>query len=148
MSDEANKRLKLRARDLNDLTVISAMVQDALAPIGDMTFLAEEGTFVMALNRFRWETENPPGDGDERPHQRVHSGLRFDNVQNVQYRGIDPHDRGRYLELLAIACDEGKVVIHFADGAAIRLQVDQLNCALGDLGEPWPTLWKPQHLED
>lgn len=147
MSDKEHRPLKLRARDLNDLTVISAMVQDALAPIGDITFLPEEGSFVMALNRFCWEAESGPGQDGERPHQRVHAGLRFDKVRHVQYRGIDPLNRGRYLELLAIACDEGNVVLHFSEGAAIRLEVDELNCALGDLGEPWPTQWKPQHHE-
>lgn len=144
MADE-DAPLRLRAADLGDLTVISAMVQDALAPVGDMAWLPEEGTFMMALNRFRWEAEmNAPGEGQP-PHQRVHSGLRFDKVRSVQFRGIDPRDRGRYLEILALACDEGRVVVHFAGGAAIRLEVDALCCALADLSEPWPTAWKPAH---
>lgn len=145
MAEDDDAPLKLKAADLGDLTVISAMVQDALAPIGDMAWLPEEGSFVMALNRFRWEAENGEREEGRRPHERVHSGLRFDKVRNVQYRDIDPRDRGRYLELLAIACDEGNVVIHFAGGAAIRLEVEALCCALSDLGEPWPTAWKPTH---
>lgn len=140
--------LKLRAADLSDLTVISAMVQDALAPVGDMAWLPEEESFVMALNRFRWEAEEGAHDNGRQPHQRVHSGLRFDKVRGVQYRGIDPHDRGRYLEILTVACDEGRVVVHFAGGAAIRLEVEELCCVLADLGEPWPTAWKPAHRAD
>jgi len=140
--------LKLRAADLRDLTVISTMVQDALAPVGDMAWLPEEDSFVMALNRFRWEGEEDARDGDGRPHQRVHSGLRFDKVRSVQYRGIDPRDRGRYLAILAVACDEGRVVVHFAGDAAIRLEVEELRCVLADLGEPWPTVWKPAHRAD
>lgn len=142
-SDETPLRLK--AADLGDLTVISATVQDALVPIGDMAWLPEDGSFVMALNRFRWEAEDEPRGDGARPHQRVHAGLRFDRVRAVQYRNIDPRDRGRYLELLAIACDDGKVVIHFAGGAAIRLEVEALCCVLADLDEPWPTAWKPAH---
>jgi len=139
--------MKLHAVDRNDLSVLSAMVQDALAPIGDMAFLADEGRFLMALNRFRWEAEDETQarGPDERPHERVHAGLCFERVKSVQYRNIDRGDRGRYLELLAIACDEGRVVLHFSEGAAIRLEVDELACYLGDLDEPWPTAWRPRH---
>lgn len=139
--------LKLRAVDQKDLSVLSAVVQDALAPIGDMAFLADENRFVLALNRFRWEAEEDakiPGPQGEQ-HERVHAGLCFEGVRSVRYRNIDRGDRGRYLELLTIACDEGCVVLHFADGAAIRLEVDGLACFLRDLDEPWPTAWRPQH---
>lgn len=144
MGDTGYKPLRLQARDLGDLTVIAAAVQDALVPIGDMAWLHEEGSFVMALNRFRWESEAAPAEGMA-PHERVHSGLRFDKVRKVQYRGIDHRSRGGFLELLTIACDEGKVVLHFAGSAAIRLEVEELVCALGDLDEPWPTAWRPEH---
>ncbi len=143
MADDAYKPLRLRAEDLGDLTVIAAAVQDALVPAGDIAWLRDEGSFVMALNRFRWEAE-----GSDEPHERVHAGLRFDHVKNVQYRNIDHADRGAFLELLTIACDEGKVVLHFAGGGAIRLEVEKLVCALGDFDEPWPTAWKPGHEEE
>lgn len=139
--------LKLRAADLNDLSVVAAMVQDALAPIGDIAYLADEGRFVIALNRFRWEAEldaKVPGPAGGL-HERVHAGLCFERVKSVQYRNIDRHARGRYLELLTIACDEGRVVLHFAGDAAIRLEVEELTCYLADLDEPWPTSWRPQH---
>jgi len=147
MANAAYKPLKLRAADTGDLSLLSAMVQDALAPIGDIAFLADEGRFVMVLNRFRWEAEDGapargPGDG---PHERVHAGLCFERVRSVQYRNIDRGDRFKYLELLAIACDEGRVVLHFAGDAAIRLEVEELACYLGDLDEPWPTAWRPEH---
>lgn len=136
--------LRLRAEDLADLTVVAAALQDALVPVGDIAWLRDEGSFVMAVNRFRWEAPNAEGE----PHERVHAGLRFDKVKQVQFRNIDHGDRGAFLELLTIACDEGRVVIHFAGGAAIRLEVEDLSCALADLGEPWPTAWKPGHGED
>ena len=145
MAESDHTPLKLRAADLKDLSVVAAMVQDALAPIGDIAYLADESRFVMALNRFRWEAAAEARDADGKPYQRVHAGLRFDKVRSVQFRNIDREDRGRYLELLTIACDEGRVVLHFAGGAAIRLEVDELVCTLGDLDEPWPTAWKPEH---
>lgn len=144
MGDTGYKPLRLRAEDLGDLTVIAAALQDALVPAGDIAWLRDENSFVMAVNRFRWEADG--GEGDT--HERVHAGLRFDHVKNVQYRNIDHGDRGNFLELLTIACDEGRVVLHFAGGAAIRLEVENLVCALADLDEPWPTAWKPEHAED
>ena len=144
MGETSYKPLRLHAEDLGDLTVIAAALQDALVPAGDIAWLRDEGSFVMAVNRFRWEA-----GGDEREaHERVHAGLRFDHVRNVQYRNIDHGNRGNFLELLTIACDEGKVVMHFAGGAAIRLEVERLGCALADLDEPWPTAWKPEHKGD
>ena len=51
----AQERLRLRARDADDLAVIAACVQDALVPVVDMAFLPTEKRFVLALNRFRWD---------------------------------------------------------------------------------------------
>lgn len=143
-----HKPLRLKAIDVDDLSVIATMAQDALVPIGDIAFLPDVGSFVMALNRFRWETLSPAPKGGEKTGERVHAGLRFDTVKRVTYHDIDRKDRGRYLELLTITCDEGAVVLHFAGGGAIRLEIEKLACALSDLDEPWPTLWTPEHGEE
>lgn len=137
------ERLRLRARGLDDLSVLSALVQDALVPVGDIAFIESGHSFVLALNRFRWEKK---ASADAR--ERVHSGLRFDSVSRVRFRGINRHDRGQFLSLLAIAYDDSVVTLHFAGGGVIRLEVDALNCALEDLAEPWPTLWTPRHDAD
>lgn len=135
--------LRLRARGLDDLSVISTLVQDALVPVGDIAFIESENSLVFALNRFRWEQK---ASADVR--ERVHSGLRFDSVKRVRFRGIDRGDHGRFLCLLAIAFDDGIVTLHFAGGGEVRLEVDALNCALEDLAEPWPTIWTPHHDAD
>jgi hypothetical protein len=138
--EAAADRKRLSARSVEDLAVIAALLQDALAPLGDMSFLADEKSFVMALNRFRWET----GEGSA-ARERIHSGLRFDGVTRVRYRAIDRSDRGRFLSLLTIAFDAGVVVLHFAGGGEIRLDVEELHCALEDFGEPWPAGATPAH---
>lgn len=135
--------LKLRARDAEDLAVISAALQDALVPLGDISHLPDDKTFMMAVNRYRWERD----DGQA---ERVHAGLRFDAVRRVQFRGIDRSDRSQFLSVLALAFDgredtDGAVVIHFAGGGAIRLEVGGLYCVFADLGQPWPTQWTPAH---
>jgi hypothetical protein len=147
MPEPVDTPLRLHAKDLADLTIIAAAVQDALVPIGDIAWLRDEGRFVMVINRFRWETEEAARGKEPPVHERVHAGLRFDKVRKVQYRAIDQRNRGSYLELLTIAIDEDTVVLHFAGGGAIRLEVEELACVLGDLDEPWPTAWRPEHEE-
>ena len=137
--------LRLRASDLEDLSVIGTMVQDALVPPGDMRYLKDNGQFLLLLNRFRWEM----ADGGP-PYARTHSGLRFDNVDSVHFRGISWDAPEKMLSLLTIACDtdaEGgaRVVLHFSGGSAVRLTSSSLACGLEDVGEPWPTQWKPDH---
>ena len=140
--------VRLRAKDIDDLSVIGTLVQDSLVPVDDLQYLPDEACFVVALNRFCWETA-----GEGPPYARVHAGLRFDGVRRVAYRGIDRSDRGRYYDLLAVAYDKpegaetGQVVLQFAGDAAIRLTVSTLECRLKDLGEPWPTPNKPEHAE-
>lgn len=133
-------RKRLLARTVEDLSVVAALLQDALLPLGDMAFLPDERAFVMACSRFRWEM----GD-DAKSHERVHAGLRFDTVGTVTYRGIRRSDRSQFLSLLTISYDEGVVVLHFSGGGMIRLSVDELHCVLEDFGEPWPTFSVPNH---
>ncbi len=146
MTENTPRPLKLRARGVEDLSIISAAMQDALVPLGDISHIPDEKSFVMVANRFCWE-----GDGSQ--PERTHAGLRFDAVRRVQYRGIDRSNRSQFLSLLTIAydgadTDDGIVVIHFSGDAAIRLEVGGLYCILADLGQPWPTQWTPEHNAD
>ena len=138
--DPAAGQTRLSARNVEDLAVIAALLQDAIVPLGDVAYLKDERSFVMAVNRFRWES----GDEESGP-ERTHAGLRFDTVQRVRYRGIKRGDRGRFLSLLTISYDDGVVVLHFSGGGRIRLEVDELHCALRDFGEPWPAHSVPAH---
>lgn len=140
MPDDETARLSLLGRDVNDLAVVSSMLQDAIVPVADMAYLEKEHAFVMAVNRFRWEL--PAGESGG---ERVHSGLRFDTVKRVQFRNVDREDREQFASILSIAYDNGVVVIHFAGTGAIRLEVDELLCALKDFDQSWPTIWRPDH---
>ena len=141
--DAAADRTRLSARSVEDLAVIAALLQDAIVPVGDMAFLEDEHSFVLALSRFRWETGERAA-----AHERVHTGLRFDTVRRVTYRGLRRGDRGQFLSLLTISCDDGVVVLHFSGGGQIRLEVDALRAALEDFGEPWPVFAVPTHDAD
>jgi hypothetical protein len=175
----ADKPLKLRAYDREDFAVVSAVLQDALVPVIDMAWLAEEQRFACVANRFRWERRAPAGDLPDQPaqestpqeatrgsdsgqlpetaeepdarfedaplYERVHCGVTFDRVEQVAYRGFSKEASGHVLELLAVVADDQGITVTFAGDAALRLQGAKIVCHLEDLGEPWPTQWRPSH---
>jgi Protein of unknown function (DUF2948) len=134
--------LKLRGEDDDDLAVISAVLQDALVAVGEIAFFPEEARFVLVANRFRWE---PSPAGARQNFERQLAGLRFDGVTSVRRRGFHPRESERLMVLLAIRSEPGLLYLDFAGGASVRLEVEQILCHLDDLGEPWPTRWRPRH---
>ena len=134
--------LKLKAVDADDVSVLSAVLQDALVAVGEMAWLPDERRFVLVANRFRWE----PGTALARPSfERTLSGLCIDEVRAVRRRGFSPRDGERILELLAIRAEGNTLYFDFAGGSSVRLDVDRIHCHLDDFGEPWPTRWRPRH---
>jgi len=138
--------LKLRAADAEDLAVISAILQDALVTVGEIAYLTAERQFVLIANRFRWE---PAQRATRADFERTLSGLCVDHVKSVQRRGFSPREDDRILVLLAIRPDPEEaptaLLLDFAGGSSIRLEVDRIMCHLDDLSEPWPTRWRPKH---
>jgi hypothetical protein len=143
--------LKLRAADAEDLAVLSAILQDSLVTIGEMTYLPDENRFVLVANRFKWE---PQTGSLSAKGERVLTGLCIDGVKAVSRRGFSPRDSDRILSLLALHVEgegtEGagapaSLILNFAGGSSVRLEVQQIMCHLDDLGEPWPTRWRPKH---
>ncbi|MDE0254264.1 MAG: DUF2948 family protein [Rhodospirillaceae bacterium] len=156
----AFRKLRLRAESPDDLDVIGAVLQDALIPVADMAYLADESSFALVANRFCWESEAggaPPGSAAPRRgapsgqggHHRVNAGVLFGEVQGVQTRGFDREDTSRILSLLAIRTEAGldatEITLICAGAASIRLRVAGIDCRLDDIGEPWPTAWRPTH---
>lgn len=135
-------KLRLSALDADDLAIISAAVQDALVAVRDCAYLKEESRFVLLLNRFRWEADPDPAGG----HSRTHCALVFNGVTAVRHHDIPLVEPDRMLELLAVVLEnDHSVLLRFSAGRAIRLEIGRLACHLGDVGEPWPTPWKPAH---
>lgn len=129
--------VRLRAKDQDDLTVISALLQDALVPLGDMAYIKEERRFVMAVNRYRWE--------DKREKTRTHALVSFSNVSGVQSLGLDRKKVNHIHSMMSIAYGDGIIAAEFAGGGRLRLQADSLDCLLEDVGEPWPAGKEPGH---
>ena len=140
--------LRLRAVDEDDLQVIAACLQDALVPLREMAYMADERRFMAAFNRFQWERLADPGECTDLT--LCQSVLRIDNVESVQYRGLDDELDGVKFELLTIMAERSdadglRVTLVFAGDVALRLKVSELSVALQDFGEPWSAGVAPQH---
>jgi hypothetical protein len=154
--------MRLMAKDGDDLAVIAACLQDALVPISEVQYLTGEQRLIMLLNRFRWERQ-PAGrqtpatkkagadasfhDADDYfdTEQRIHCGLCIDKVTAVRSRGVDLKKRGRFLSLLTLQVDGENLNLVFSGGGVIQLTVSELSVFLSDMGEGWPTQWRPDH---
>ena len=138
--------LKLRASDKEDLGVISAILQDAVIAIDEMTFLKEESRFAFVANRFRWEDANRdnPLEGNI-IYERVNCGICFDTVTAVRHNGLNQAKKAQIISLLSIVAEEEFIDLTFSAGITVRLQVEKILCHMQDLDEPWPTQRRPRH---
>jgi hypothetical protein len=139
--------LKLAAIDEEDLAIVSAYVQDAVLKVGDMVYLPKERRFALAMNRFTWEKAE---DGSRRDYERRRAALTFDRVTSVRTNGIDRGRRDEVLELLAVAFDPvdppaGRIMLIFAGGGVVQVNVEVIEARLADLGAAWATKAKPRH---
>jgi hypothetical protein len=143
MSDPAAEPLKLIALDADDLSVISAHLQDAVLKRGDIAYLPGEKRFALALRRFDWE-----GAAQGQKRRRL-SALHFERVTAARSTKIAAGDA--VLSLLAVTfagSDDdpaGQVTLHFSDGAAIRLDVECIEAQMKDLGPIWEAVATPAH---
>lgn len=139
--------LVLAAHDAEDLEIISARLQDAVAKVSDLVYLKKQHRFVAMFNRFLWETDR---------NLRVRCGLHFDGVLAVTCQKICQQAPDAVVELLAIhftpkAADAtaedpaGTVELVFAGGGAIHLKVECLDAAMSDESDAWAARARPSH---
>ncbi|WP_374374549.1 DUF2948 family protein [Dongia sp.] len=155
---------RVMAKDAEDLAIVAACLQDALVPLSEIQYLPDEQRFIMLLNRFRWE-RHPEGrsgkataksgdasfrDADDYhdTEQRIHCGLCVDRVTAVRSRGIDLKKRGAFLSLLTLQVDGQQLNLMFSGGGIIQLGIAEISVFLRDMGEGWPTQWRPEHQLD
>jgi hypothetical protein len=138
--------LKLVALDQDDLAVVSTHLQDATLTVGDVHWRPGEQRLVISLARFDWE-----GSLSDSPKlQRRSTALRFERVNSIKCRNVDCKDKRVMLNLLAVEFDEndppgGVVTLIFSGDAALRLEVECLECELVDLGPVWTATCCPAH---
>ncbi|WP_421726063.1 DUF2948 family protein [Bauldia sp.] len=138
--------LKLAALDQEDLSIVSAHVQDAVMKVGDLSYLPQENRFMLVLNRFIWERV----EGKDQSFERRRAALIFDRVTAAKTSHLRRDQPDAVLSLLAIQFEPadapaGQILLQFAGGAAVQLDVECIEARLADLGPAWATSAKPTH---
>ena len=148
--DGADAPLRLIAQDAEGLGVFSALLQDAVFPITEMTY-ARRRRFALMLNRFRWE-DRTAAEVQGRAYERVRSLLVFENVLSVRSSGIDRGQADTILSLLQITFTPGVegaglVTLILAGDGALQLEVEAVEAQLNDVTQPYvaPSRKLPQH---
>ncbi|MGL6043798.1 MAG: DUF2948 family protein [Sandaracinobacteroides sp.] len=137
---ESREPLLLRAEDAEDLRILSACVQDMAVKSVDIAFRARGRRLVLLGNRFRWEVGQERGGAT-----RIRSALRFEGVTAIERREW-PDEKHAVLPLLAVGLEpDGRLLISFGGGTAIRLAVEAIDATLEDLSRPWSALAVPEH---
>jgi hypothetical protein len=141
--------LKFVVLDKEDLDVVSTHVQDAVVKVSDVIWRPQEKRFVVALNRFDWESAL----GAQPEYHRCRSALRFERVLSCKCKSVNPAAQDAVLNLLAVEFAEtqapsGVVTLTFSGGGALRLEVECLEAELADLGPVWPAGTCPCHAEE
>jgi hypothetical protein len=142
------ERLRLKAVDADDLSVMAACLQDALIPLSEMVYLPEERRFLAAFTRFRRECLEDPED--RAGLTQCQAVLTFSGVLAVRHHAVDRRFGAVRMELLTVIAEpavEGgaSITLIFAGDAAIQLQVERIAATLVDIGEPWAAPATPSH---
>lgn len=149
--DGAEAPLRLKALDVDDLNVVSGLVQDAVFPAGEIKWDRGARRFALLVNRFRWEDAGK-AETRRRDYERVQSVLVVEDALKVQAQGVDPRDKDMILSLMSVGFElgddgSGYVLLTLAGDGLIRVEVEALEVVLKDVTRPYiaPSKSKPTH---
>jgi Protein of unknown function (DUF2948) len=149
--DGGEAPLRLLAQSVEDLPVLSALVQDAVLASSDLRYDRRRRRLVALVNRFRWE-DQPEAARLGRPVERVRAVLVVEDVLAARVSGIDPRRKDEVLSLLSLAFEAGaegagRLVLTFAGDGALALEVEALELRLEDVTKPYlaPSRRAPDH---
>ena len=152
--DAADAPLRLIAQDEESLSVLSALLQDAVFLASDMRYDRVKRRFAVLLSRFRWE-DVPRAERAGQRYERVRTMLVFDNVQAVQSHDIDRKDKKTGLAVLSIGFQPfdqgaGRVLIALAGKGEVSLRAEVIEVTLADVSRPHEAIakGKPNHQTD
>ena len=129
--------LKLKAKDSEDVQVISAVLQDSIAPVSDMLFEAEAKKFIMVVHRLKRDEDGA--------RERICCAFNIHGVEAAQMQALDLNNPSQILDLLMVIVDNNAATFIFAGAAKIRLQLKDWSMIIEDFGASWPAQCNPCH---
>lgn len=128
-------RLHIMAGEVADIPLLSALVQDAVLRLADLSYDKRARRLGLMLSRFCRECPTP---------RRVKSVLTIGCVTAIKRRNWPEDDAGA-LSLLALRAEDGAILIDFAGGASLKVEAECTDLLLDDFGAPWPAKLVPRH---
>ena len=141
------KNLKLIARTVDDLKVVSAHLQDSIVNVSDIASLKQNKIFLIQLSRFMWEDVEK---GVFRKNKRIRTVLKFENVIKVHSKNINQSKNDKFLDFLTIETNvmpdnNYEMNIIFAGDSIIKVISEVIEVFLDDQGSAWDTKNIPKH---
>ncbi len=139
----AHVPLRLLAEDVDDLEIMSAALQDAVGKVGDILFEPSRRQLTLAVNRYVWEA-------GERSLKRVRCALQLGGVMSVKSRNLRRDAPDAIVSVLAVQFEPaeapgGLVRITLSGDGDLAVEVECIDAAMSDVGEPWAARGAPRH---
>lgn len=136
--------LRLVCYSEEDISVASTLLQDAVLSSADMSYDKKRRQFVLLLNRFRWE-DKVKAEQERRPYERVRSLVVIEDVLAVGALGIEQGNQSQILSLMSLRVAPDKdekyeLMLDFAAGASVRLEVEAVGVRVEDVTRPHKAL--------
>jgi hypothetical protein len=156
VSQSEDDAIRLVVKSADDVTMLSAFLQDGLVAHHDIHFDKARAEVVMVVDRYRWEA-------DAERKERVLMGLRIGKVSALLQKQMTPEQMrpeqmrpgagdgaSVFYNLLQLAYEKsseeaGALLFTFSGGAVLRLVVDDLMMSAGDIAPPRPAIATPLH---
>ena len=141
------KNLKLVAKTKEDISVLSAHLQDSIVNVSDIANLEKNKILLIQLNRFMWEDVEK---GVFRKNKRIRTILKFENVLKVLSKNIYQTKKDQFLDFLTIETiqmpdNNYEMNIVFAGNSMIKIISEVIEVTLDDQGQAWDTKNIPKH---
>lgn len=149
--DAAEAPLRLSAETAEDLTAISALIQDAVLNASDISWMPRRQRLALLINRFRWE-DAEAAKAAGRPYERTRALLTVNSALRVRASGIDPRAADLVLSLLTLEFAPGEdgtgvLTLVLAGDGEIAADVECIDLTLTDVTRPYvaPSGKLPEH---
>ena len=141
--------LRLIAQDADGLVMISALAQDSITHVGEVLWQPRRNRLLIAANRIVRET----GKASRGKVRRCRTVLAFDRVVAVRASAIAMDQQQTVLQLLSITFEpsadpSGRILLAFAGGGRIALEVECVEMSLADQPASWESTALPDHDAD
>ncbi len=139
--DGTEAALYLKGFNAEGVAVISALVQDAVFPITEMSWEKRARRLSFLINRFRWE-DHAAASRQGRRFERVQSVLSFADVGAVSSQGIDRGKKDTVLSILALEWEPGedgtgRLLVTLAGDGQIAASCECIDVTLRDVTRPY-----------